>query len=87
MMWWNDGTGWVGWVAMLLAMVAFWTLVIVVVLAIFRGDRDSQPLRSPGRHDPEQILDERFARGEIDVEEYHDRQAALRAGVEHRTQI
>ena len=86
-MWWNDGTGWVGWVAMLLAMVAFWTLVIVVVLAIFRSDRDSQSLRSRGRRDPEQILDERFARGEIDVEEYHDRRDALRAGVEHRTQI
>jgi len=79
MMWWNDGMGWGGWVVMSLTMVAFWALVIVVVLAIFRNDRDSQPWRGPSQRDPEQILDERFARGEIDAEEYRDRQNALRA--------
>ena len=84
MTWWNNGMGWGGWLLMSLTMVAFWALVIVVVLAIFRSDRDSQPLRSPGRRDPEQLLDERFARGEIDVEECRDRQDALRVGAERR---
>ena len=79
MMWWSSGMGWGGWVVMSLTMVAFWALVIVVVLAIFRSDRDSRPPRGPGQRDPKQILDERFARGEIDVEEYRDRQDALRA--------
>ena len=79
MMWWNGGTGWAGWVVMSVTMIAFWALVVVAVLAIFRGDRATQQRVGPAHHDPEQILDERFARGEIDVEEYHDRQEALRS--------
>ena len=85
MMWWNDGVGWGGWVVMSLTMVAFWAPVIVVVFAIFRGDRDSRPQGTAGQHDPARILDERLARGEIDLEEYQDRQQALRAA--HRAQI
>jgi putative membrane protein len=79
MMWWNNAMSWSGWIVMPLTMVAFWALVIVVVLAIFRGDRDNRPPRATGRRDADQILDERFARGEIDIEEYRDRQDALRA--------
>ena len=79
MMWWNNGMGWGGWVVMSLTMVAFWSLVVFGVVAIFRGDRDSRPaLQQPRERDPVQILDERFARGEIDVDEYHARQKVLR---------
>ncbi|WP_325004604.1 SHOCT domain-containing protein [Intrasporangium sp.] len=77
MMWWNDGFGWGNWVVMTLAMVAFWGLVVFAVVALFRdGQRtdDTAPRRADS---PEEILDERFARGEIDAEEYHARKEEL----------
>lgn len=79
MMWWNDGMGWGGWVVMTLTMLAFWSLVVFGVVAIFRGDRESRTTQVPRERDPLQILDERFARGEIDDDEYRARRDALRA--------
>ena len=76
MMWWHNGMGWGGWVVMTLTMVAFWSLVVFAVVAIFRRDREVEQDQS--RPDPERILDDRFARGEIDLDEYHARQDALR---------
>jgi len=77
--WNNDGIGWGGWIAMTLMMVAFWGLVIFAVVAIFRGTtKATGPAESAGHRDPMDTLDERFARGEIDVEEYHARQGILR---------
>jgi putative membrane protein len=78
-MWWNNGLGWGGWIVMTLAMVAFWSLVVFGVVAIFRGDRESRSIQPPRGSDPQQILDERFARGEIDRDEYEARLHALRA--------
>ena len=76
--WHHDGVGWDGWILMTLAMVAFWALVAFAVLAFFRDSRDSaEPI--PDLRDPIQILDERFARGEIDEDEYHARSSVLRA--------
>ena len=77
MMWWHNGMGWGGWVVMTLTMVAFWSLVVFGVIAIFRSDRETRSSRAPREPDPMQILDERFARGEIDLDEYHARQDAL----------
>jgi putative membrane protein len=80
--WYPDGMGWGGWVVMSLVMVAFWGLVIWGVVAIFRGTtRDTGSAAGPGRRDPVEILDERFARGEIDVDEYHARLDVLRSSV------
>ena len=79
MMWWHNGMGWGGWIVMTLTMVAFWSLVVFGVVAIFRGDRAERRLQAPDEHDPMHILDERFARGDIDVDEYHARQDVLRA--------
>lgn len=80
--WYNDGVGWGGWIAMTLMMVTFWGLVIFGVVAIFRGvsggtSQPGQTYPTP-HHDPMRTLDERFARGEIDADEYHARQAVLR---------
>lgn len=63
--WYHDGMGWGGWLLMTLAMVAFWALVVFAIVALFRG-------AAPGaaRPTPEQILDERLARGEIDAAEH-----------------
>lgn len=72
------GSGWAGWLTMALAMVVFWGLVVFAVVAVFRGSRENQPADGLARQRPLQILDERFARGEISVEEYEARQSVLR---------
>jgi putative membrane protein len=79
--WYQDGTGGGGWVVMILAMVVFWALVVFAVVAIFRGTRDVGTGTGNARRDPKEILEERFARGEIDVDEYRARMDVLRAGV------
>ena len=79
--WYQDGMGWGGWIVMSLMMVAFWALVVFAVVAIFRGTSgNTRPADRPTNRDPMQILEERFARGEIDAEEYHARADVLRAG-------
>jgi putative membrane protein len=75
--WYYGGMGWGGWVAMALAMVAFWGLVVLAVVAIFRGTRDTWPMNRASHRDAMEILDERYARGEIDHEEYQARKAVL----------
>ena len=77
-MMWGNGMGWGGWLLMTLTTVAFWALVVFGIVALFRGTsgsglRDRDPERGA-----RQILDERFARGEIDAEEYSSRQSLLR---------
>lgn len=71
------GMGWGGWLVMAVFMVAFWGLVVYAIVALFRGNT-SNPRPDTGRPaDPRQILDERFARGEIQVDEYQARKEAL----------
>lgn len=87
MMWWDSdsgyGMGWAGWVLMALAMIVFWGLVIVGLLALFRPRRsDRGELRGSNA---QQLLDERYARGEIDDDEYHSRRIALDRSV-HRNE-
>lgn len=80
--WYHDGMGWggwEGWILMGVFMVAFWGLAIWALSAIFRANRDAGTTTSAGRRDPMEILDERFARGEIDAEEYRARQDVLRS--------
>ena len=71
----HDLSAW-GWVGMILGMVAFWALVAAVIVWIVRST--PRPDRGEGRPDAQQLLAERFARGEIDETEYHDRLATLR---------
>jgi putative membrane protein len=63
--WWAVGIGWLVFLA-LLAVLAF-------VLVRQLGDR-----RGPRTATPHEVLDERFARGEIDEDEYRRRRDALR---------
>lgn len=78
-MMWGNGMGWGGWLLMFLTTVAFWALVVFGIVALFRGTgRFGQG--EPGRereNAARRILDERFARGEIDAEEYTSRKGLL----------
>ena len=78
MMYWtnHDLSGW-GWVAMMLSMVVFWGLLITLAVVLVRGlNRTAGPADAP-RPSPERLLAERFARGEIDEDEYRRRLATL----------
>lgn len=75
MWWWHGGWGWGAWLAMSLAMVVFWGLLLWGIITIARSASGDPP---PGG-DPERILAERFARGEIDEDEYRRRLDTLRS--------
>jgi len=83
MMYWPGGGGWGGWGfgLMGIGMLLVWVLVIVglviLIRYLVRGDRRSAPTPA-APPTPERILAERFARGEIDEEEYHRRLDTLR---------
>ena len=85
MMYGWDGWGWGGWIVMTLMMVLFWAAVITAIVAAIhyltgggsqRNQRNDRPIRSA-----EDVLAERFARGDIDEDEYRRRTTLLR---EHR---
>ena len=82
MMYGWDGNGWgIGaWVAMAVLWLFFGGGVFsVVVLRLGRPHRGVGPAaQRPPHHDAERILHERFARGEIDEQEFTARRAALR---------
>lgn len=80
--WYGNGMGTGGWIAMVAVMTIFWGLVIFAGVMIFRngGSRSFGGTRDDGTRDrnADEILDERFARGEVEVEEYEARKAVLR---------
>lgn len=74
MMYWGNGDwNWAAWLAMTVSMVLFWGLVAWLVVSVVRQPGDTHP-------SPEAVLGDRFARGEIDEEEYRRRRDALRSG-------
>jgi putative membrane protein len=76
-MWGWDGWSWWGWLAMMGSMVVFWGLIIGGIVWIFRSSGWGRPRGE--RRDPEHVLAERFAAGEIDEEEYQRRLQVLRS--------
>jgi len=82
MMWWNHG-GWGAgdWLAMSFMMVVFWGLVIALVVAVVRSTRSDRVHGDRSTSTPvqraDEVLAERFARGEIDEDEYTHRRAVL----------
>lgn len=79
MMWWYGGTGWGGWLAMSLMMVLFWGLIIFGGIAAWRAIGRGGNQRPADERSPEQLLDERFARGELSEDEYRHRRELLRS--------
>lgn len=77
MHWGNWGPGWGGaWFGPFFMLVPLIIIVGAIVLAVGYGARRSEPPPPPLRS-PRDILDERFARGEIDQEEYEQRRRTL----------
>ena len=79
MMWYGGNGGWAGWLLMTIAMVLFWALIITAVVLIVRY-LISQRLTGTSAvsaRTPEEVLAERYARGEIDDNEYQRRLALL----------
>ncbi|MGZ4680944.1 MAG: SHOCT domain-containing protein [Acidimicrobiales bacterium] len=74
----DGGIGWGGWVAMVVMMVVFWGAIAWVVVTLIRHSGQRAEASRPAGSNPLEILDERFARGEIDDEEYQRRRAVLR---------
>lgn len=78
-MYWGNGGGWMfgGWIFMIL----FWVLVIVALIAIVRsitfGGHSVHRDLPPPHKTPLQILQERYARGEIEKEEYDQKRKDL----------
>jgi putative membrane protein len=64
----------IGW--LVFAVIGVAVLVLLVVIALGRIDRAPVGRRGD-RPAPTEVLDDRLARGEIDVGEYRERKAAL----------
>ncbi len=74
MMFYGNGMGgWWGYALMTIGMLVFWAILIFGVVYLVRATTNSAPpqdLRGPVGPNPEALLAERFARGEIDHEQY-----------------
>lgn len=75
MMWDSCGNGWWGYGAGLFTML-FIALIVVGIVLLMRSPRERREERGRGSRALE-LLDERFARGEIDAQEYEERRRLL----------
>ncbi|MEU6641824.1 SHOCT domain-containing protein [Saccharomonospora sp. NPDC046836] len=84
MYWYDDGLGPLGYTLIAVTLLLFVGLVVSGLVALFRFlSRDTTRGRQVNQaYGAEQILAERFARGEIDEEEYSRRLEALRANMD-----
>ena len=77
--WYGGGWGVGAWIAMSLMIVVFWGGLAALVVWLVRGSRNEHPV--DGAADPtersEEVLAERFARGEIDEAEFLHRRDVL----------
>ena len=81
----NGGSHWGLWILTSLAMLVFWGILAWAVVNIVRHnnahrDGRSQSPAGTGGSDALRILDERFARGEIETDEYTRRRDLLKGG-------
>jgi putative membrane protein len=78
---WTIGPGW-GWLFMALLLAGL-VLVVVVLVRVLAGGTSGGPAAgavAAGQQRARQILAERYARGEINTEEYQARLRALERG-------
>ena len=79
----GNGIGGWGYFLTAIGMILFWGAVIYGIVALVRyarrdGPQGREPV-GPPVPEPERLLAERFARGEIDEDEYHQRLTTLQA--------
>ena len=76
----GSGMGW-GWIFWLLMLIGIVLVIVVVVRAAGGGRRDADFTPATGgrsgRSRAREVLDERYARGELTTEEYRERLTAL----------
>lgn len=77
----HDGSSW-GWIPMAIMMLLVWGSLIWLGVALLRRTGTHEHAAAPGSAapsspNPQQILAERLARGEIEPDEYHTRLEAL----------
>jgi putative membrane protein len=70
---WNGGWGWLWMIAWLALIVA----ALFLVIRLSQGSSGHAPSAPEARPGPLQILEERFARGEISEQEYRERRRVL----------
>jgi len=75
MMWWGWGP-WSFWPVMPIIMMSMMIVCAVVMFMMMRGGMQMPWSRGAGKS-PRDILDERYARGEIDQAEYEHRRRDL----------
>ena len=88
MFWYGPGhmAGWgfagAGAIIMIITALLVWAVLVTglaVLVRYLRGPRSAaRPETTEGRGTPESVLADRYARGEIDDEEYHRRLETLR---------
>ena len=70
---WNgDGPGW--WIVFV---PLFWLLVVIGIVFLVRGRRGGPPWGGRGRETGVDVLERRFAEGELSLEQYRERRAVL----------
>jgi putative membrane protein len=77
------GGGWGGMAFGFLMMIAFVAAIVVVVVLVMRalgGGHGGPGRTTPTGKTPLDILEERFARGEIDAQEFEERRRVLGEG-------
>jgi putative membrane protein len=87
MMYWGNGMGGWGMVLMTVSSLLFWGLVIAGIVTLVRyTGRGGQPATQANHGPtPQQVLADRFARGEIDEDEYTRRLQVLTTAGTRRT--
>jgi putative membrane protein len=82
----HDDVGWGGWLVIVILLLLLAVLVIAILVALLRpltghgAGMAGAGGGAPAPSEAEQLLDERYARGEIDEIEYLHRRAVLRGG-------
>jgi putative membrane protein len=88
---WGDGYGWhFWWMPFLMMLFMFLVCAAVIYFLFSRGGMHhggpvghmTDRMWSPPTHSALQILNERFARGEIQKDEYEDKKATILSGVQ-----
>ncbi len=77
----NGGFGWGGWLVMVTMMVIFWGALAWAVVTLARHYSSArEPAMRATQPYALGVLDDRYARGEIDDDEYNHRRDLLRGG-------